>query len=203
MPPFFVLTMCVLLSAVADLRLAATDQSNAAKRQERHGRRFGDTRTRKGVIVVVAQLTEVENVDQGIAIGVAGRPATCGVVAIAQDAKVLLLDEPTAGVDAHMARSLTDLLHRLNETMPIVLVSHDVTFVSTHLKRVACLNRRLTCHAAAEISAQVISEMYQGDVRLIRHGDSCPLADPGCHHECVEPIEQSTADALTEPRSKP
>lgn len=122
--------------------------------------------------------------------------------ALAQDAKILLLDEPTAGVDAHMARSLTDLLHRLNETMPIVLVSHDVTFVSTHLKRVACLNRRLTCHAATEISAQVISEMYHGEVRLIRHADSCPLADPGCHHECAEPSEQSTADALAEPRSQ-
>ena len=118
--------------------------------------------------------------------------------ALAQGAKVLLLDEPTAGVDAHMAGGLTDLLHELNETSPIVLVSHDVTFVSTHLKRVACLNRRLTCHAATAISTEVISQMYHGDVRWIRHEDSCPLADPGCEQHCAEADAPRHADALTD-----
>jgi len=79
--------------------------------------------------------------------------------ALAADAKVLLLDEPTAGVDAHMEQGLTNLLHRLNESLPIVIVSHDVSFVSRHLKRVACLNRRLTCHAAADITQDVIAQV--------------------------------------------
>lgn len=107
--------------------------------------------------------------------------------ALAQGANALLLDEPTAGIDAHMAGTLTDLLHELNASIPIVLVSHDVTFVTTHLKRVACLNRRLTCHAAAAISAQVISEMYHADMRRIQHDPNCPLADPGCEQDCEQP----------------
>jgi len=106
--------------------------------------------------------------------------------ALAGDAKLLLLDEPTAGVDVHMTRGLTDLLHRLNHTIPIVLVSHDVAFVSTHLKRVACLNRRLSCHAAADLGSQVISDMYHGDMRWIQHGKDCPLADPGCEQHCTD-----------------
>ena len=114
--------------------------------------------------------------------------------ALAADAELLLLDEPTAGVDPHMERGLTDLLHRLNERLPIVFVSHDVSFVSTHLKRVACLNRRLTCHPAREISWESVAPMYHGDIRAIRHQEECPLSDPGCGKGCV-PGEPEGKDA--------
>jgi zinc transport system ATP-binding protein len=106
--------------------------------------------------------------------------------ALAADAELLLLDEPTAGVDEHVERNLTDLLHRLNDRLPIVIVSHDISFVSTHLKRVACLNRRLTCHTAAEISHTVISEMYHGHIRALQHREECPLSDPGCRQGCSD-----------------
>jgi zinc transport system ATP-binding protein len=105
--------------------------------------------------------------------------------ALASDAELLLMDEPTAGVDPHMEQSLTDLLHRLNQRLPIVIVSHDVSFVSTHLQRVACLNRRLICHAAHEISREVIAEMYHAPIRVVRHEEECPLSDPGCHQGCA------------------
>mgnify|MGYP000731245572 CR=1 FL=1 len=104
--------------------------------------------------------------------------------ALASDAELLLLDEPTAGVDPHMEQSLTDLLHRLNQRLPIVIVSHDVSFVSTHLQRVACLNRRLICHAAQEISREVIAEMYHAPIRVVRHEEACPLSDHGCRQGC-------------------
>ncbi len=107
--------------------------------------------------------------------------------ALAAEPELLLLDEPTAGVDPHVEIGLTDLLHRLNQTLPIVIVSHDVSFVSTHLKRVACLNRRLVCHRADEISPDVVSEMYHGHVRPIDHRDECSLADPGCAERCADP----------------
>ncbi|NUQ62736.1 MAG: ABC transporter ATP-binding protein [Pirellulales bacterium] len=107
--------------------------------------------------------------------------------ALASDARLLLLDEPTAGVDPHMEQTVTDLLHELNRRLPIVVVSHDVGFVSRHLKRVACLSRRITIHAAEEISSDVISEMYHGHMRAIRHLDECPLSDPGCGHGCDGP----------------
>ncbi|MCK4872682.1 MAG: ABC transporter ATP-binding protein [Phycisphaerales bacterium] len=97
--------------------------------------------------------------------------------ALASDARILLLDEPTAGVDAHMERGLTDLLHQLNEQLPIVLVSHDISFVSRHLKRVACLNRTLTCHGAGEITQEVIADMYHDHMVVVHHDESCPLTE--------------------------
>jgi zinc transport system ATP-binding protein len=105
--------------------------------------------------------------------------------ALASEAELLLLDEPTAGIDPHVEQGLTDLLHRLNQALPIVIVSHDVSFVSTHLKTVACLNRRLTCHPAADISWEAVSPMYHGDVRAVRHAEECPLSDPGCRQGCA------------------
>lgn len=104
--------------------------------------------------------------------------------ALASRAELLLLDEPTAGMDPHVEQGLTDLLHRLNQQMPIVVVSHDISFVSTHLKRVACLHRRLTCHAARELSWELLAPLYHEGVRGLRHWQECPLSDPGCHEGC-------------------
>ena len=106
--------------------------------------------------------------------------------ALAADAQLLLLDEPTAGVDPHMERGLTDLLHQLNERLPIVIVSHDVSFVSAHLKRVACLNRRLIAHAAGEITWEAVAELYGSQMRAVHHAEECPLSDPGCQRGCLE-----------------
>ncbi len=119
--------------------------------------------------------------------------------ALAADAQLLLLDEPTAGVDPHMEQSMIELLHQLNQRLPIVVVSHDVGFVSRHLKRIACLNRRITVHAAADIRSDVISEMYQGHMRAVRHLEECPLSDPGCDHGCPK----AAADLRQRPGDSP
>lgn len=80
--------------------------------------------------------------------------------ALAADAELLVLDEPTTGVDIHRERELLDLLHRLNESLPIILVSHDVTLVSAHLKSAAWVNRAVTCYAVSELSPEVIERIY-------------------------------------------
>ncbi len=119
--------------------------------------------------------------------------------ALAGQAQLLLLDEPTAGVDAHMEHGLTDLLHQLNQRMPIVLVSHDVSFVSTHLKRVACLNKKMTCHDAHRLTPQLLEQMYHGPVRPVAHGSDCPLADPGCEQHCSPSGDSHSPIAQTDP----
>jgi zinc transport system ATP-binding protein len=80
--------------------------------------------------------------------------------ALAADAELLILDEPTTGVDLHRERELLELLHRLNQSLPIILVSHDVTLVSAHLKSAAWVNRTLTSYAARELSPEVIERIF-------------------------------------------
>lgn len=96
--------------------------------------------------------------------------------ALACEPRILILDEPTAGADVPLEQGLHEMLRKLNERLPIVVVSHDIAFVSAHVKHVACLNRHLVCHASGEISKQVIAELYHnhGKVRALEHDLSCP-----------------------------
>ena len=89
--------------------------------------------------------------------------------ALASDPAVLLLDEPTANVDQRLEGDIFDLLQRLNEHKTIVVVSHDVGFISSYVTRVACVNRTLACHGTDAIDGEVIAELYQDNVRMVAH----------------------------------
>jgi zinc transport system ATP-binding protein len=82
---------------------------------------------------------------------------------------LLLLDEPTANVDIAVETEFYHFLRKLSDTMTIVLVTHDLGFVSKHVKTVACVNRRLLCHPTCDISGAVINEIYGANVAMIRH----------------------------------
>ena len=71
--------------------------------------------------------------------------------AIVSEPEVLLLDEPTTGVDAATQEKFYDLLGELNQKgLTIVIVTHDIGIVNRHVKQVACLNRRLIYHGTHE-----------------------------------------------------
>jgi zinc transport system ATP-binding protein len=82
---------------------------------------------------------------------------------------LLLLDEPTANVDIAVGTEFYDLLDQLNKNMTIVLVTHDLGFVSRYVKNVACVNRRVVSHPTCNISGEMINEIYGSDVHIIRH----------------------------------
>jgi zinc transport system ATP-binding protein len=89
--------------------------------------------------------------------------------ALAGEPRILLLDEPTANIDLRAEVDIFDLLKRLNARMTIVVVSHDIGFVSQYITRIACLNRTLLCHTASPISGEMIERLYGAPVRMVRH----------------------------------
>lgn len=89
--------------------------------------------------------------------------------ALACEPSLLLLDEPTAGLDVAAQDDLYELMHELNERMTIFMVSHDRSFVSKFVKTVICVNRKVDVHATPEIAGEFISEMYGRDMRIILH----------------------------------
>ena len=89
--------------------------------------------------------------------------------ALVSNPKILLLDEPTANIDQRLESDIFDLLKRLNARMAILVVSHDVGFVSTYVNRVACINRTLVCHQTDAIDGQVIQSLYGDQVRMVAH----------------------------------
>ncbi len=65
--------------------------------------------------------------------------------ALASEAELLILDEPTAAVDAATQEEFYQLLERLNREagLTIILVEHDLAMVAAHVDTVALLNRRI------------------------------------------------------------
>jgi zinc transport system ATP-binding protein len=91
---------------------------------------------------------------------------------LVSEPKLLLLDEPTAGIDAAQENEFYDLLRHLNhdKSITIILVTHDVTAVSTYVNKIACLNQKLYYHGSKEISPEDIEKAYGCPVDLIAHG---------------------------------
>jgi len=89
--------------------------------------------------------------------------------ALAGDPALLILDEPTVSVDGRVERDIYDLLRTLNEKATIMLVSHDLGFVSHYVNRVACVNKRLACHPIKEITKEIIEDFYSGPVHMVDH----------------------------------
>ncbi|MDZ7734753.1 MAG: metal ABC transporter ATP-binding protein [Gammaproteobacteria bacterium] len=89
--------------------------------------------------------------------------------ALACDPEVLLLDEPTANIDMRAEEDIFALLKGYKSRMTIIVVSHDIAFISTYVSRVACLNRKLVCHQTAEIDGKLIDTLYGTPVHMIHH----------------------------------
>ena len=90
--------------------------------------------------------------------------------ALASEPKLLLLDEPTASVDNRIGTDLYELMVRLNQDIPIVMVSHDMGAISMYVKQIACVNRTLFYHHSTEITAEVLEAAYQCPIEMIAHG---------------------------------
>ncbi|MGD8454098.1 MAG: ABC transporter ATP-binding protein [Phycisphaerae bacterium] len=89
--------------------------------------------------------------------------------ALASEPDLLLLDEPTANLDLLVQGDFFELLHRLNKRLTVLLVSHDVGFVSQHVRSVLCVARHVEAHPTSALNGRVIGELYGGPVRYVRH----------------------------------
>jgi len=96
--------------------------------------------------------------------------------ALASEPDLLLLDEPTANLDVAMEKELYRVLLSLRDRLTILLVSHDLAFVSRYTDKVACVNRSVVMHTTSEVTPEQINRLYGRDVRFVRHdhlaGDS-------------------------------
>jgi zinc transport system ATP-binding protein len=89
--------------------------------------------------------------------------------ALAGRPDLLLLDEPTSNVDTLIEAKLLKLLRELNERMTIMMVTHDLGFVSEMVEKVVCVNRVVAVHSTSDISGEMIHDIYGGHVRMVRH----------------------------------
>uniref|UniRef100_A0A7C3MIR2 Metal ABC transporter ATP-binding protein n=1 Tax=Dictyoglomus thermophilum TaxID=14 RepID=A0A7C3MIR2_DICTH len=71
--------------------------------------------------------------------------------ALVQNPKILLLDEPTVGVDIKTQYNFYRILEELkNQKISIILVTHDIGAITNKVDKLACLNRKLYIHGCPE-----------------------------------------------------
>jgi zinc transport system ATP-binding protein len=90
--------------------------------------------------------------------------------AIIGDPKLLLLDEPGNFVDSTFENDFYEKLKELNNRMAILMVSHDIGMISSHVKSYACVNKNLHYHPSSEITNEQLLA-YGCPIQLITHGD--------------------------------
>jgi len=99
--------------------------------------------------------------------------------ALASEPEMMLLDEPTANVDIAVENRMFEFLKRLNERMTILMVSHDLGFVSRLVDHVICVNRTVAVHPTASLNQTVLDELFGKDLKVVRHDHHCPEEE---HH---------------------
>ncbi len=107
--------------------------------------------------------------------------------AIAGRPKLLVLDEPTVGVDVAGQQQFADLINTLHRDLGLttVVVTHDLRAVAAVADRIACLSRGLHFHDAAEgLTPQVLADVFAHDVAAV-FGDV--HVDAHLAAECADP----------------
>lgn len=88
--------------------------------------------------------------------------------ALVSQPELLVLDEPATFVDPVFEQELYKLLAELNQTIAIVMVSHDLGVIGRHVKSVACINGCFHYHPSVVPPAGAASD---GFVQLLSHGE--------------------------------
>ena len=141
------------------------------------------TAAEREVVRVALQQVEMEEMENR-AIGelsVGQRQRVYIARSLTTNPSILLLDEPTASVDPQVANSIYEMLYRLNETVTIIMVSHDMNAVSAYVKTIGCLNKTLHYHGGKEITEEMAQAMYECPVDLIAHGLPHRVLSPHSH----------------------
>lgn len=87
--------------------------------------------------------------------------------------KLLILDEPSAGIDMQGQETIYALLKRIQEEekLTMILVSHEMEVVMQYASQVLCLNRELLCAGLPDqvLTDKVLEEMYGTSIGHYHH----------------------------------
>jgi len=94
---------------------------------------------------------------------------------LVSDPELLILDEPTVGVDYENVKRFYELLHKLNDerNITLLLVTHDTGTMTEHATDIVCLNQTLHFHGKPEeytsLTEADLSRFYGHPVNIVTH----------------------------------
>jgi ABC-type Mn2+/Zn2+ transport system ATPase subunit len=106
--------------------------------------------------------------------------------ALAQQPEVLLLDEPTTGIDAPTQHSIIRLISKLHRDLKltILLVTHDINMISPFVDRLALINGKLYAigRPPEVLTQETLSEIYGKQVVVTTKGTGTFVIVGDHHH---------------------
>ncbi|MGH2901654.1 MAG: AAA family ATPase, partial [Solirubrobacteraceae bacterium] len=100
--------------------------------------------------------------------------------------ELLLMDEPTSGVDVRLRHELLHLLDDLNSRgLAIVLTTHDLNGIAAHLPRVVCLNASVIGDGTPHdvLNPDVLERTYGASMDVLEHGGMPVVVDSFHRHD--------------------
>jgi ABC-type Mn2+/Zn2+ transport system ATPase subunit len=92
--------------------------------------------------------------------------------ALLRDPQLLLMDEPTSGVDVSTRHDVLHLLADLHEEgVAIVLTTHDLNGMAAHLPHLVCVNRRIVADGTPRevITTTVLEQTFGARMEVLEH----------------------------------
>ncbi|MDP3049510.1 MAG: ABC transporter ATP-binding protein [Thermodesulfovibrionales bacterium] len=97
--------------------------------------------------------------------------------ALVSNPKILILDEPSTGIDVVGQEDFYHLLKGFQKKLglTIIMVSHDIGAVTAYVDEIACLNKILYYHGAplGALDENVLKRLYGKNVDILIHSDGC------------------------------
>ena len=100
--------------------------------------------------------------------------------ALLGEPELLLMDEPTSGVDVRLRHEVLHLLDDLNSLgLAIVLTTHDLNGIAAHLPRIVCMNRRVIGDGPPldVLTPDVLERTYGATMQVLEHGGMPVVVD--------------------------
>ncbi|MGI8810110.1 MAG: metal ABC transporter ATP-binding protein [Acidimicrobiales bacterium] len=101
--------------------------------------------------------------------------------ALLRQPQLLLLDEPTSGVDVRTRHEILHLLADLNQDgLAVVLTTHDLNGIAAHLPQLVCLNAEITGRGTPQqvLTPEVLERTYGAPMEVLEHGGMLIVVDP-------------------------
>jgi ABC-type Mn2+/Zn2+ transport system ATPase subunit len=107
--------------------------------------------------------------------------------------QLLLMDEPTSGVDVHTRHEILHLLADLHDDgLAVILTTHDLNGIASHLPHLVCLNTEVIGHGppAAVLTPPILERTFGAKMEVLEHAGMPIVIDNFTHPHNVVPFRK-------------